>query len=194
VKVTETDIPGVLIVEPKVFGDERGFFLETWQRERYAEIGIPADLVQDNQAYSRHGVLRGLHLQHPHAQGKLVQVMRGEVFDVAVDARRGSPTFGRWVGVLLSGENKRQLWVPPGFAHGYYVTAEDALFSYKCSDYYHPENELSVAWNDPAIGIEWPLDGDPVLSDKDAAAHLLADLPEERLPEFRISDCGSQNG
>jgi dTDP-4-dehydrorhamnose 3,5-epimerase len=184
----ETSIPGVLIVEPKVFGDERGYFLETWQRERYAKLGLPADLVQDNQAYSTRGILRGLHLQHPHSQGKLVQVMRGEVFDVAVDARRGSPWFGRWVGVLLSGENKRQLWVPPGFAHGYCVTGEDALFTYKCSDYYHPECELSVAWNDPAIGIEWPLAGEPVLSAKDAAALVLADIPAERLPEFRIAD------
>jgi len=180
--VIETAIPGVLIVEPKVFGDERGYFLETWQRERYAAIGIPANLVQDNQAYSRQGVLRGLHLQHPHAQGKLVQVMRGEVFDVAVDVRCDSPWFGRWVGVLLSGENKRQFWVPPGFAHGYYVTSEEALFTYKCSDYYHPENELSVAWNDPAIGIEWPLIGDPVLSTKDAAALRLSDIPPQRLP------------
>lgn len=183
--VIETAIPGVLIIEPKVFGDERGFFLETWQRERYAAHGVPAGLVQDNQAYSRHGVLRGLHLQHPHAQGKLVQVMRGEVYDVAVDVRVGSPWFGSWVGVLLSGENKRQLWVPEGFAHGYYVTGEDALFAYKCSDYYHPEAELSVRWDDPGIGIEWPLTGEPVVSEKDRAASQLADIPHERLPTYR---------
>jgi dTDP-4-dehydrorhamnose 3,5-epimerase len=182
--IIETEIPGVLVIEPRVFGDERGYFLESWQQERYAAAGIPRGLVQDNQAYSRHGVLRGLHIQHPYAQGKLVQVLRGEVFDVAVDARPGSPWFGRWVGVLLSGENHRQFWVPAGFAHGYYVTGEDALFSYKCSDYYHPENELSVAWNDPAIGIDWPLRGEPILSAKDLAATPLAAVPTERLPAY----------
>jgi dTDP-4-dehydrorhamnose 3,5-epimerase len=183
-KVIETTIPGVLVIEPKVFGDERGWFLESWQARRYADRGVPAEMVQDNQAYSRHGVLRGLHIQHPHAQGKLVQVLRGEVFDVAVDVRRGSPSFGRWVGVALSGENRRQLWVPPGFAHGYCVTGEDALFTYKCTDYYHPENELSVAWDDPAIAIEWPLTGDPVLSQKDAGAPRLSEIPAQRLPSL----------
>jgi dTDP-4-dehydrorhamnose 3,5-epimerase len=183
-KVIHTTIPGVLLIEPKVFGDERGWFLESWQDRRYADCGIPREMVQDNQAYSRHGVLRGLHIQHPHAQGKLVQVLRGEVFDVAVDVRRGSPWFGRWVGVALSGENKRQLWVPPGFAHGYYVTGEDALFTYKCTDYYHPENELSVAWDDPDIAIEWPLSSDPVLSQKDAAAQRLSEIAAQRLPSF----------
>jgi dTDP-4-dehydrorhamnose 3,5-epimerase len=183
-KISETDIPGVLVIEPRVFGDERGYFLESWQQERYAAAGISGGLVQDNQAYSRHGVLRGLHIQHPHAQGKLVQVLRGEVFDVAVDARPGSPWFGRWTGVLLSGANHRQFWVPAGFAHGYYVTGQDALFSYKCSDYYHPENELSVAWNDPAIGIDWPLTGEPILSAKDMAAIPLAAIPAEHLPPY----------
>ena len=183
-KVIETGIPGVLIVEPKVFGDDRGYFVETWQRERYASYGISPGLVQDNQSYSRHGVLRGLHIQYPHAQGKLVQVMSGEVFDVAVDVRLGSPWFGKWVGVVLSGANKRQFWVPEGFAHGYCVTGEDALFTYKCSDYYHPENELSVAWNDPDIGIDWPLDGEPALSRKDAVALPLARVERERLPRF----------
>jgi dTDP-4-dehydrorhamnose 3,5-epimerase len=186
--VIETAIPGVLIVEPKVFGDARGFFLETWQRERYAAVGIGRDMVQDNQAYSGHGVLRGLHIQYPHAQGKLVQVLRGEVFDVAVDVRRGSPWFGRWVGVRLSGESKRQLWIPKGFAHGYYVTAADALLTYKCSDFYHPENELSVAWDDPAIGIDWPLDGEPLLSRKDAGARRLTEIPDGRLPDFTSLD------
>ncbi|MEA3276113.1 MAG: dTDP-4-dehydrorhamnose 3,5-epimerase, partial [Pseudomonadota bacterium] len=147
-------------------------------------LGVPPGLVQDNQAYSRHGVLRGLHIQYPHPQGKLVQVMRGEVFDVAVDIRRGSPWFGQWVGVHLSGENKRQLWVPEGFAHGYYVSGEDALFSYKCSDYYHPETELSVRWNDSDIAIEWPLTGEPALSEKDSMATLLRDIPPERLPVY----------
>jgi dTDP-4-dehydrorhamnose 3,5-epimerase len=183
--VVATDLPGVLIIEPKVFGDARGFFLESWHRDRYASHGIPADLVQDNQAYSRHGVLRGLHIQHPHSQGKLVQVVMGEVFDVAVDLRRGSPTFGRWVGVHLSGENKRQLWVPEGFAHGYYVTADEALFSYKCSDYYHPETELCVRWDDPQIGIDWPLKGAPALSAKDSAGLRLGDMPADRLPVYQ---------
>jgi dTDP-4-dehydrorhamnose 3,5-epimerase len=184
VKVIETAIPGVLIIEPKTFGDARGFFMETYQRERYAENGIPSDLVQDNLSYSRHGVLRGLHVQHPHAQGKLVQVFRGEVFDVAVDIRRGSPTFGRWAGAHLSGENGRQFWVPAGFAHGFCVTGEDALFAYKCTDYYHPETELSIRWDDPDIGIEWPLDGSPELSQKDLGASLLKEVPADRLPPY----------
>lgn len=190
-KIIPTEIPGVLIIEPQVFGDARGWFLESWQLERYAAAGIPAGLVQDNQAYSRHGVLRGLHIQHPHAQGKLVQVLRGEVFDVAVDVRPGSPWFGRWTGVLLSGDNHRQFWVPPGFAHGYYVTGEDALFSYKCSDFYHPEHELSIAWNDPAIGIAWPLQGEPILSAKDLAAFALAEVPAGRLPGYAAFDPAS---
>ncbi|MGA7982836.1 MAG: dTDP-4-dehydrorhamnose 3,5-epimerase [Chromatiaceae bacterium] len=182
--VIPTSIPDVLIVEPKVFGDARGFFLESWHKERYARSGIPGDLVQDNQAYSRHGVLRGLHIQHPYSQGKLVQVVLGEVFDVAVDVRRGSPWFGQWVGVELTSENKRQLWVPEGFAHGYYVTGKDALFSYKCSDYYHPETELSVRWDDPDIAIEWPLAGEPALSHKDLHGLRLSDVPAERLSVY----------
>lgn len=183
-KVQQTDIPGVLVFEPRVLGDDRGFFMETWQRERYAEHGVPGGLVQDNMALSHHGVLRGLHVQYPNSQGKLVQVLHGEVFDVAVDIRRGSPSFGRWVGVHLSGQNKRQFWVPEGFAHGYYVLSEEASFGYKCSDYYYPKNELSVLWNDPAIGIEWPLDGEPLLSEKDRGALPLADIDPERLPTY----------
>ena len=181
-RVIETELPGVLVIEPRVFGDERGFFLETWQRERYAAAGIPPGMVQDNQSFSRRGVLRGLHIQHPHAQGKLVQVYQGEVFDVAVDLRRGSPSFGRWIGVTLSGADKRQLWVPPGFAHGFLVTSETALFAYKCSDYYHPETEFSVRWDDPEIGIRWPLEGVPELSQKDREAPLLAEVSPDRLP------------
>jgi dTDP-4-dehydrorhamnose 3,5-epimerase len=184
VKVIETEIPGVLLLEPKVFGDERGFFMETYRREGYADLGIPVGLVQDNLSYSRHGVLRGLHVQHPHVQGKLVQVFSGEVFDVAVDIRRESPTFGHWVGAILSGQNKRQFWVPPGFAHGFCVTGQDALFAYKCSDYYHPETELSIRWDDPDIGVEWPLDGPPELSRKDVEALRLKDVPTERLPSY----------
>lgn len=181
-KVIETHIPGVLIIEPKVWGDDRGYFLESYRSNRYAELGIPERLVQDNQSFSRRGVLRGLHIQHPFAQGKLVQVYSGVVFDVAVDLRRGSASFGQWVGVTLSGENKHQFWVPAGFAHGFLVTSETALFAYKCSDYYHPETELSVRWDDAAIGIDWPLDGTPELSDKDKEAANLADIPADRLP------------
>ena len=182
--VIATSLPGALIIEPKVWGDERGYFLETYRAERYAALGIPAPLVQDNLSLSRRGILRGLHCQHPKAQGKLVQVLTGEVFDVAVDVRRGSPTFGHWVGVTLSAENKRQFWVPVGFAHGFLVTSETALFAYKCSDYYHPENEFSVRWDDPAIGIDWPLIDrtPPELSNKDNTAPCLSDLPADRLP------------
>ena len=182
-QVIETAIPGVLILEPKVWGDERGYFLETYRANQYAELGIPAPLVQDNQSFSRQGVLRGLHVQHPRAQGKLVQVLAGEVFDVAVDIRRGSPHFGHWVGVTLSGENKRQFWVPPGFAHGFLVTGENALFVYKNTDYYSPETEFSVRWDDPDLGIDWPLAGmTPELSAKDRDAACLRDIPLDRLP------------
>ena len=182
--IQETDIPGVLIVEPWVHGDARGWFMETWQAQRYAEAGIAGPFVQDNMARSRHGILRGLHLQHPHAQGKLVQVVMGEVFDVAVDVRRESPHFGQWVGVILSADNHRQLWVPPGFAHGYVVTSSEAVFSYKCTEYYHPETDLSIRWDDPDIGIDWPVVGQPSLSEKDAEALLLRDVPPNRLPEY----------
>jgi len=184
-KVIETEIPGVLILEPKVFGDARGWFMESWQLDRYADLGIPRCMVQDNQAYSGHGILRGLHCQWPHPQGKLVQVLQGEVFDVAVDIRRGSPWFGRWVGVTLSGENRLQFWVPPGFAHGYLVTGQDALFTYKCTDIYHPETEFGLRWDDPDIGISWPLDGEPMLSDKDLRAAWLRDIPADRLPHYQ---------
>jgi len=183
-KVTETEIPGLLVIEPKVHGDARGFFVETWQRERYAEIGMPREFVQDNMSSSGKGVLRGLHLQHPHAQGKLVQVLEGEVFDVAVDVRRGSPWFGQWVGVRLDGKRRNQFWVPAGFAHGYCVLSDMAVFSYKCTDFYHPESELSVLWNDPAIGIDWPLDEEPQLSQKDRAGLLLNDIEPGRLPAY----------
>ncbi|RMG87623.1 MAG: dTDP-4-dehydrorhamnose 3,5-epimerase [Candidatus Dadabacteria bacterium] len=182
-RVVETELPGVLLVEPRVFGDERGYFLETYQARRYAEAGIPGPFVQDNLSFSRRGVLRGLHYQHPHGQGKLVWVLQGEVFDVAVDIRRGSPFFGRWVGVRLSAENKRQLWIPPGFAHGFCVVSETALFAYKCTDYYAPEAEGTVRWDDPALAIDWPV-ADPVVSAKDAAGLRLAEIPPERLPAY----------
>ncbi len=181
-KVAPLSIPDVLLIEPRVFGDARGWFMETWQQPRYAEQVTDMPFVQDNLAQSEYGVLRGLHAQHPHDQGKLVQVFVGEVYDVAVDIRRGSATFGRYVGVYLSGENKHQLWVPPGFAHGYCVVSKEAVFGYKCTDSYHPEAQFGIRWNDPAIGIEWPLDSQPILSEKDADAPLLADMPLDRLP------------
>ncbi len=182
-KIIETDLPGVLILEPKVFGDERGFFMESWNAGRYAEAGLPDRFVQDNLSFSRHGVLRGLHFQNPQPQGKLVSVLQGEVFDVAVDIRVGSPTFGRWTGVTLSAENKRQLYVPEDFAHGFVVTSDAALFFYKCTDYYAPASEGTVLWDDPEIGIEWPLDS-PTLSEKDRAAPTLREVPEAALPRY----------
>jgi dTDP-4-dehydrorhamnose 3,5-epimerase len=181
--VTPTLLPEVLLIEPKFFGDDRGFFFESFAKNRYREAGITATFVQDNLSRSRRGTLRGLHLQHPHGQGKLVSVLEGEVYDVAVDVRIGSPRFGVWTGQVLSAENRRQLYIPPGFAHGFCVLSENALFHYKCTDYYHPETELAVAWNDPALAIEWPIEN-PIVSDKDAHADALKDLPEERLPAF----------
>ncbi|MFA0087024.1 dTDP-4-dehydrorhamnose 3,5-epimerase [Vibrio sp. 10N.261.51.F12] len=159
-KVIETIIPDVKIIEPQVFGDERGFFMETWNQTQFEELvtGRLAQFVQDNHSKSKKGILRGLHYQTENTQGKLVRVVSGEVFDVAVDIRRDSPTFGQWVGVYLSAENKRQLWVPEGFAHGFYVTSVEAEFVYKCTDYYTPSAEHSIAWNDPELQIEWPID------------------------------------
>jgi dTDP-4-dehydrorhamnose 3,5-epimerase len=181
--VIQTDLPGVLIIEPRVFGDARGFFMETWQQQRYAEAGIPERFVQDNLSFSRQGILRGLHYQHPQAQGKLVYVLQGEVYDVAVDIRVGSPHFGRWAGVTLSADNKRQFYVPPGFAHGFCVTSEMALFAYKCTEFYNPALEGSVRWDDPELGINWP-SPEPLLSDKDREAPLLKDVPRDRLPQW----------
>jgi len=172
--VITTALPEVLIVEPKLFGDPRGFFLETYQYARYREHGIARPFVQDNMSRSAYGVLRGLHLQNPMTQGKLVSAMRGRVLDVAVDVRIGSPNFGRHVAVELSEDNRRQLWVPRGFAHGFVVLSESADFVYKCDESYSPKDEVSVRWNDPTIGIDWGVDN-PSLSDKDAAAPLLAD-------------------
>ena len=182
-KVHAGKIPGVRIVEPSVHGDERGFFMESYSRDRYAEAGIPGDFVQDNVSLSAKGILRGLHLQHPNAQGKLCFVLEGEVFDVAVDVRVGSPTFGQWEGVTLSSENKRQLYVPPGFAHGFCVLSERAMFSYKCSDFYAARSEIGVAWDDPEIGIEWPIQS-PRLSDKDQQNRRLQDIPADTLPHY----------
>lgn len=182
-KVVATRLPGLTIVEPQAFGDARGYFMETWNQSRYREAGITASFVQDNLSFSTRGVLRGLHFQNPHVQGKLVYVLQGEVFDVAVDIRRGSPTFGQWEGVRLSADNRRQLYVPPGFAHGFCVTSDTALFAYKCTDFYDPAAELCIRWDDPVIGIAWPVQA-PQLSSRDASAPLLAELPEARLPSY----------
>ena len=174
--VIDTKIPDVKIIEPAVFGDDRGFFMETWQQKKFEELvtGKPTTFVQDNHSKSKKGILRGLHYQTENTQGKLVRVISGEVFDVAVDIRKNSKTYGQWVGVYLSAENKKQLWVPEGFAHGFYVTSDEAEFVYKCTDYYNPKAEHSILWNDKTIGIEWPLDGhEPLLSDKDHKGHAL---------------------
>ncbi|MDR5757962.1 dTDP-4-dehydrorhamnose 3,5-epimerase [Caballeronia sp. LZ035] len=176
IQVTATALPEVKIIEPKVFGDARGFFYESFNAREFAEhVEAGVDFVQDNHSRSAKGVLRGLHYQIQHAQGKLVRVVEGEVFDVAVDIRKRSPNFGKWVGVRLSADNKRQLWVPPGFAHGFYVTSESAEFLYKTTDYWFPEHERSLLWNDPALGIDWPIDGVPQVAAKDAAGRLLVD-------------------
>ena len=173
--VTPTAIPDVLVLTPKVFGDARGFFYESFNARDFAQdTGIDAQFVQDNHSKSAKGVLRGLHYQIQHAQGKLVRVVQGSVFDVAVDLRKSSPTFGRWAGVELSADNCRQMWVPPGFAHGFVVLSESAEFLYKTTDYWYPEHERSLLWNDPAIGIEWPIDAPPQLAAKDQAGKLLA--------------------
>lgn len=185
-KVTPTNLPDVLIIEPDIFGDDRGYFLETYRANRYAEAGLEVKFVQDNLSYSQRGVLRGLHFQQPHAQGKLVTVLAGEVFDVAVDIRRGSPTFGKWTGVTLSEKNHRQLWVPNGFAHGFCVTSESALFAYKCTEYYHPETEYCIRWDDESIAIDWPIKT-PVTSDKDNAGQLLSDIEPNLLPDYGAS-------
>ncbi len=174
--VIRTEIPEVLILEPKIFGDQRGFFFESFNARQFAEAtGLNRVFVQDNHSRSARGVLRGLHYQIQHPQGKLVRVVAGEVFDVAVDIRKGSPTFGKSVGVTLSAENKRQLWVPEGFAHGFLVTSDHAEFLYKTTDYWYPEYERSLLWNDPVLGIEWPSSGEPVLAAKDAAGKPLAE-------------------
>ena len=173
-KVVPTAIPDVLLLEPKVFGDERGFFLESWNKRTLSELGIIADFVQDNHSKSQKNVLRGLHYQVEHAQGKLVRVTAGEVYDVAVDLRRSSPTFGQWVSFTLSAANKRMAWIPPGFAPGFLVTSDSAEFLYKTTDYYRPAHERTLLWNDPQLAIPWPLDGEPLLAAKDKAGTPLA--------------------
>jgi len=181
-RVTPTRLPEVVFVEPKVHGDARGFFLETYHQREYREAGILEAFVQDNHSHSMHRTLRGLHAQHLRPQGKLVRAVKGEMFDVAVDIRVGSPSFGRWVGVVLSGDNFRQLYIPPGFAHGFCVTSAEVDVEYKCTDFYEPGDEIGIAWNDPEIGIEWPLQN-PLLSEKDQQAPRLAKILD-RLPRY----------
>lgn len=166
-KFTKTDIEGVFIIEPKVFGDNRGYFMETYNENEFKETGLNYVFVQDNQSKSKAGVLRGLHFQKTHPQAKLVRVLEGEVFDVAVDLRKGSKTYGKWVGVILSEENKKQFMIPRGFAHGFVVLSETATFAYKCDEFYHPEDEGGIMWNDPEVGIDWPYKGEILLSEKD---------------------------
>ena len=177
-KITPTAIPEVLLIEPRVFGDARGFFFESFNQKSFAEAtGVNLPFVQDDHSKSVKGVLRGLHYQlEPHAQGKLVRVTQGEVFDVAVDLRKDAKTFGQWVGVTLSAENKQQLWIPPGFAHGFLVLSDTAEFLYKTTDYYAPQAERSLRWDDPTLAIAWPLEGEPILADKDRQGHFFCDL------------------
>lgn len=179
----ETSLPGVILVEPDLFTDPRGFFMETYHSGKYAEGGIDRTFVQDNYSHSTRGTLRGLHYQLNHPQGKLVYVINGEVFDVAVDIRKGSPTFGQWTGTVLSSENRRQLFVSEGFAHGFIVLSDSVDLLYKCTDLYHPEDDHGILWSDPLIGIDWPLK-DPLLSDKDSINPKLSDLPDSTLPRY----------
>ena len=183
-KFIETSLPGCVIIEPQVFGDSRGFFYESYNESKYRDAGIDRRFVQSNVSRSARGVLRGLHYQWPHPQGKLVSVLEGEVYDVAVDIRRGSPTFGQWTGVMLTAENHRHFWIPEGFAHGFCVVSDYATFSYQCTDLYNAQADGGVRWNDPAIGIDGPVT-DPLLSDKDSKAPLLADVADGRLPEYK---------
>jgi dTDP-4-dehydrorhamnose 3,5-epimerase len=181
--VISTCLDGVLILEPKIYGDQRGFFLESYQKQRYADAGVKVTFVQDNISFSKRHTLRGLHYQYPHGQAKLVQVLQGEVFDVAVDIRHGSPSFGKWAGTVLTSDNRRQFFVPEGYAHGFMVLSESALFMYKCSDYYVPEHEGGIKWNDPELGIDWPA-GKPILSDRDQCLKRLCDIDPEQLPTY----------
>lgn len=182
-KVIPSTLPGAFVIEPKVFGDARGYFYESYHREKFEQAGIGAQFVQSNVSRSARGVLRGLHYQWPHPQGKLVSVLEGEVYDVAVDIRRGSPTFGQWTGVMLTAENHRHFWIPEGFAHGFCVLSEAAVFTYQCTALYDPAADRSVRWNDEAIGVDWPITA-PLLSDKDMRAPLLKDVSPDMLPEF----------
>jgi dTDP-4-dehydrorhamnose 3,5-epimerase len=178
-KISTCDIPGLVIIDPKVFGDARGYFFESWNEQRY-DLIVQARFVQDNISFSRKGIVRGLHFQNPNGQGKLIQVFQGEVFDVAVDLRRSSPTFRKWHGILLSAENKKQFYIPPGFAHGFAVTSDTALFHYKCTEFYSQKDEMALKWDDPDLGIAWPIPK-PTISERDAKGLRLRDIPEDRL-------------
>jgi len=182
-KVLPTELDGVLIIEPRVFGDQRGYFMESFQRQRYGDAGVGTEFVQDNISFSVRNTLRGLHFQHPNAQAKLVQVLQGEIYDVAVDVRQGSPTFGRWTGVVLSADNQRQFFLPEGFAHGFCVMSATALFMYKCSAYYSPEDEAGICWNDPDLRIPWPVQ-EPILSERDRGFPPLRGVNSQRLPVY----------
>jgi dTDP-4-dehydrorhamnose 3,5-epimerase len=182
-KIISTSIEGLLIIEPNIFMDKRGFFMETYNQNRYIEAGINTTFVQDNLSYSLKNTLRGLHFQIKHSQAKLIQVISGEIFDVAVDLRSGSATFGKWTGIHLSDKNRQQMFIPEGFAHGFCVLSDFALFCYKCSDFYVPDDEGGIIWSDPDIGIEWPV-GNPIISEKDKQYHKLSGLAAEQLPSF----------
>ena len=182
--VIPTDLDGVIMLEPDVFGDHRGFFLESYHKQRYSEMGIKETFVQDNLSFSTSNTLRGLHYQHPQGQAKLVQVLEGEIYDVAVDIRYGSPSFGRWTGVVLSSENRRQFFIPKGYAHGFCVLSDTALFYYKCSGYYAPQHEGGICWDDPELGIDWPVNA-PTLSERDLNFQRLGDINPQRLPTYR---------
>ena len=183
-KVVETSLPGCMVIEPAVFGDERGFFFETWNAERFGEHGLPTKFVQSNVSSSSRGVLRGLHYQWPNPQGKLVSVLEGEVYDVAVDIRRGSPHFGRWMAVVLSAENKKQLWIPEGFAHGFAVLSERAVFSYLCTSVYDKAADAAIRWDDASIAVDWPI-SHPLLSRKDLIAPFMEEVAPARLPVYQ---------
>ncbi len=185
-QISKTDLPDTLIIEPRIFPDDRGYFFETYHQERYSQYGVTDKFVQDNISFSIKDTLRGLHYQYPHSQAKLVQVLSGEVFDVAVDIRIGSPAFGQWTGARLSSENKKQFYIPKGFAHAFCVLSDSAIFSYKCDDFYFPECEKGILWSDPDIGIKWPIDN-PILSDKDSNYPCLKDIPKEDLPDFSVN-------
>jgi dTDP-4-dehydrorhamnose 3,5-epimerase len=184
VKFIETSLPGVILIELEEFGDDRGFLRESYHRDKYTEGGIHKPFVQDNHSHSKRGILRGLHYQLRHPQGKIVYVVRGEIFDVAVDIRLGSPTFGHWTGFHLTDENKRQMFIPEGFAHGFYVLSEWADVTYKCTNIYVPDDDFGLLWSDPSVGIEWP-DKSPYLSEKDSRNPLLREIPEDRLPIYQ---------
>lgn len=184
ITVHQTDLPGVVVIEPRVFKDQRGFFLETFHSKRYEQYGIKKTFVQDNHSHSSRGILRGLHYQLKQPQGKLIYVVTGEIFDVAVDIRRGSPTFGKWFGVILSSENKKQVYIPEGFAHGFYVLSETADVTYKCTDFYASDDEYGLLWSDPEVNIQWPLNESPLLSEKDSRYFALSEIPQEHLPVY----------